>query len=83
MSDLLSSHFFRTLIVFRFIVLLLYIHIKRANSLEMCLPGRKDTHLLGNRRLSDIWTEDFNDIRNYFSQSLLKFHNSDCFLSLP
>lgn len=63
MSDLLPFHFFRILIVFRFIVPLLYTHIKRVNSLEMCLPGRKDTHLLVNPRL-DILAEDFCDIRN-------------------
>lgn len=69
MSDLLSSHFFRTLIVFRFIVPLLYIHIKRVNSLEMCLPGREDTRLLVNPTFVDISAEDFSDIRNSFSQS--------------
>lgn len=82
MSDLLSSHFFRTLIIFRFIVPLLYIHKKRVNSSEMCLPGRKDTHLLVNPRLLDVSAEDFSDIKNYFNQSLLKSHDFKCFLNL-
>lgn len=40
--------FLRTLIAFRFIVLLRHIHIKRVNSWEMCMPGKKDIQLLVN-----------------------------------
>lgn len=72
MSDLLSSSSFRTLMVLRLIVPLLYIHIKRANSLEMHLPTRKNTYLLVDHRPIDMSAENFSDIRNSVSQSLLK-----------
>lgn len=81
MSDLLSSSF-RSLIVFRFVVPLLYTHRNRVSSLEMYLPARNDTYLLVNPRLIDISAEDFSDIKNSVGQSLLDSHTFFCFLNL-
>ena len=56
-------------------------YTKRVNSSKMCLPDRKDIHLLVHPRFTDILAEIFSDIRPSFSQSLLKSHNFYCLLS--